>query len=117
MRVLVCGDRNWVDKDAVRRELEKFPKDTVVLEGEARGADTLGRDVAEELGLTVEKYPADWNQYGKAAGPIRNKEMLQHGAPDLVLAFHCNLSTSRGTKHMVGIAKKAGVPVQVIGAD
>lgn len=114
MRVLVCGDRNWVDKAAVRRELEKFPKDTVVIEGEARGADTLGREVAEEMGFEVEAYPADWEQYGRAAGPIRNKEMLAQGKPDMVLAFHRCISESKGTAHMMKIANKAGVVVVLI---
>lgn len=114
MRVLICGGRNWVDKDAIRRELEKFSKDTVVIEGEARGADTLGREVAEEMGFEVEAYPADWEQYGKAAGPIRNKEMLIQGKPDMVLAFHRRISESKGTTHMMKIANKAGVVVVLI---
>ena len=114
MKVLVCGDRNWTNKEAIRRELSKLPTDTVVIEGEARGADTLGRIVAEEIGFEFEAYPADWEQYGRAAGPIRNKEMLTEGKPDLVLAFHENIEKSKGTKNMIKIAQKAGIDTRLI---
>lgn len=59
-------------------------------------------------------YPADWKTYGRAAGPIRNRQMLTCGQPDLVLAFHDALEISKGTANMVKIARKAGVPVVVI---
>lgn len=114
MRVLVCGDRNWPRYSVIRKRLEKLPEDTIIVHGCARGADRIAGAVAKELGFKVEKFPADWKHYGKAAGPIRNKKMLKEGKPDLVLAFHSNLSASRGTKHMVTIARKAGVEVEVI---
>lgn len=52
-------------------------------------------------------YHADWNAHGRSAGPIRNAKMLAEGKPDLVVAF----PGGKGTAHMVGIARKAGVPV------
>lgn len=113
MRILVCGDRNWSKKEVIRRELEKFPKETTVIHGAARGADTLGGIVARELGFSVEEYPANWEKYGKAAGPIRNRQMLET-KPDLVLAFHHDLNKSKGTKHMLKIAKEAGIEVKVV---
>lgn len=113
MRILVCGDRNWSNKEAIRRELEKFPKGTTIIHGAARGADTLGGIVAKELGFEIEEYPADWNKYGKMAGSIRNRQMLDAN-PDLVLAFHHALSQSKGTKDMVQISREAGVEVRVI---
>jgi len=60
-------------------------------------------------------FPADWGQYGKAAGVIRNIDMLKYGEPDLVLAFHHNIYESKGTKDMVTRAREADVPVYVIG--
>jgi hypothetical protein len=63
-----------------------------------RGADTLAGIIAEQIGLQVEVYPADWNRHGQAAGPIRNQQMLDQGRPDIVLAFHANISQSKGTK-------------------
>lgn len=115
MRVLVCGDRDWLNKALVKKKLEELKgKIEVVIEGEARGADTCGRIAAQELGIPVLKFPADWKKHGKAAGPIRNNQMLKEGEPDLVLAFHSNIEESKGTKHMVKIARKAGIEVIIV---
>ena len=114
MRVLVCGDRNWEDAQTIRRDLLGFPTGTVIIQGGCRGADRLARRVAEELGLQVEEYPADWRRYGRGAGPVRNQRMLKEGGPDLVLAFHPDLTESKGTKDMVGRARKAGIEVRVL---
>jgi len=113
-RVLVCGSRNWTDKKAILEFLWKLSRDTLIIEGEGRGADRIARDLAILLGFNILPFPADWKRYGKAAGPIRNQQMLDEGKPDLVVAFHNNLSKSKGTKDMVNRAKKAGIPVQVI---
>jgi len=113
MRVLVCGDRNWTNIHAIWRHLVGLSKDTIIIEGEARGVDSLAREVAESLGMKVMPFPADWNKHGRAAGPIRNIQMLKEGKPDLVLAFHPDLEKSKGTKHMVEISKKAGIEVMV----
>ena|SRR5260221_10634670 len=114
MRVLVCGDRDWTEPETIADRLSKLPKDTVIIEGEARGADSLGKKEALRLGLLVLAFPAQWDIHGKAAGPIRNQKMLKEGKPDLVLAFHNDIEHSKGTKHMVQIARKAGVPVEII---
>ena len=112
MRLLICGDRNYSDKEAIRQVIEKF-KPSVIIEGEAKGADSLAREVGEELGIEVEKYPADWAAYGRAAGPIRNSKMLKAGKPDIVVGFHDNISESKGTKNMLSISLIAGKPVFV----
>jgi len=109
MRVLVCGDREWTDLAAILREL-KHHRATVVIHGGARGADTLAGEAARQMKIPVEMFPAQWNLYGKSAGPIRNKQMLVEGEPDLVLAFHSDLMSSRGTRDMVRRADRAGVP-------
>lgn len=111
MRVLVCGCRHWKRMDIIERELKKFPLGTIVIEGEAPGADTLGRFVAERLGFEVIPFPAKWHIYKRGAGPIRNQQMLDEGKPELVLAFHENISKSIGTKDMVNRAKIAGIKV------
>jgi hypothetical protein len=113
MRVLFCGDRHWTSRHVIYRWMVKV-KPTVVIEGEARGADRIAREVADSLGIPVERYPANWSQYHRAAGPIRNKQMLVEGKPDLVLAFHDDLNSSKGTKNMVTLAQKAGVPWKAI---
>jgi YspA, cpYpsA-related SLOG family len=121
MRVLVCGDRNWVDPAPIRRELRKLKRASrkeplVVIEGAARGADNIAGAIALSMGCEVEAYPAKWEEYGRAAGPIRNKEMLVKGKPDLVIAFHPNIEESKGTANMVSQAQKAGIPTEVYSA-
>jgi len=115
VRILVTGDRNWTDEQTILAALVglKAREGTAVtiIHGAARGADTIAGRIAKELGFDVEAYPADWNKYGKAAGPIRNKQMLREGKPQGVLAFHDDLFHSRGTRNMVEISKSAGLPV------
>ena len=60
--------------------------------------------------MPVSIYPADWDKHGKAAGPIRNKQMIDEGKPDLVIAF----PGGRGTAGAVRLAKFAGVTVRVV---
>jgi hypothetical protein len=113
VRVLVCGSRDWINKEAIRRELSFCGKDPVIIEGEAAGADKLAREVAEEMGWEFESYPADWEHYGKAAGPIRNRRMLVEGKPDIVLAFSTHIKTSKGTLNMIQQAEAAHLCVEV----
>lgn len=113
MKVLVCGSRDWAAEAPIRERLSKLPKDTIILEGGARGADTLARHAAEFLGLKVMEFPADWDQHGRAAGPLRNQKMIDEG-PGLVIAFHPDISKSRGTGDTVGRAKRRNIPVEVI---
>lgn len=111
MRVLVCGSRHFNDTGLLERTLDKISI-TTLIEGEARGADKLGRAYAERRGIPVRAFPADWNTHGKAAGSIRNSQMLKEGNPELVVAFLA--PDSRGTANMISQAEKAGVPVKVI---
>ncbi len=106
MRVLVCGGRDYADQQAVDAVLRTVSEHAVIVHGAARGADSLAANFADATGRKVEAYPADWDQYGKAAGAIRNKQMLDTGI-DVVIAF----PGGRGTAHMKGIAREAGVPV------
>ena len=114
-KILFCGDRNYRNKNAIwnvmRDLIEEFGKFTAI-HGDARGADKLSGEVAEEFNLKVEKYPADWNKYGKFAGPIRNREMLDQ-RPDLVIAFHPFISNSKGTKDCISEARKRKIEVRL----
>jgi uncharacterized protein YeaO (DUF488 family) len=114
MRVLICGDRNWIKKETIRKRLESLPWNSIIIHGDARGADKIAGSVAEEMGLRVEKYPAEWQKHGRSAGPRRNIQMLSEGKPDLVIAFHTDISASKGTKHMLKISQKAGVKTELI---
>ena len=111
MRVLVCGGRDFTAKQWMFQQLnacnhERGPF-SVVIHGGARGADTLAGEWADAHGFPVRVYRADWKLNGKAAGPIRNKIMLDHGKPDLVIAFH----GGRGTDDMIKRARAAGIDV------
>lgn len=114
MRVLCCGDRNWTSYKIIRRELEKLDDYTTVINGRANGADSIAAYIARQLNYPVMDFPADWNFYGRAAGPIRNKQMLDEGKPDLVLAFHTDIKNSKGTKNMIEQAEKRGIKVILI---
>lgn len=93
-----------------------LPTGTIIIEGEASGADTLARQVGENLGFDVWQFPADWKLHGKSAGPIRNRRMVLEGKPDLVIAFHTNLKKSKGTADMVAYARSKGIKVEVVTA-
>ena len=118
MRVLVTGDRNYNKLGIIERELKKFPSGTIIIHGAAPGADTLAGFVAERIGLKVindgKGFPADWRRYGKGAGPVRNKQMLDEGKPDLILAFHDDIKNSKGTKNMINKGIKAGKRIILI---
>lgn len=110
MKVLVCGGRDFEDAALVERVLDSFHKQrglTGIIEGGARGADTLGRLYGERHGVPVTTFHAEWKRLGRAAGPIRNKRMLDEGKPDLVVAF----PGGHGTANMIWQAKADGVEV------
>ena len=140
MRILICGDRYWNNIKTIISALQYISlservdyKDMVIIEGEASGADKLGKEAALMLGVPKEnilEFPAPWrdiegkpayqigvnragHRYWKAAGPFRNKQMLVEGKPDIVLAFHRDIKLSRGTKHMVNTAIKANIKVHL----
>lgn len=116
MRVLVCGDRNWDRGDYLFGVLDGIHASqtvTVVIEGEAHGADQLAARWGQMRGVLVLPFSADWGNQGRAAGIIRNNAMLKHGKPELVVAFHPDIAHSKGTGDMVARARKAGVEVWV----
>lgn len=115
MKVLVTGDRNWNNWASVWRSLRGLGPLTEIVHGGARGADSMCAYVANKLGYTVHEHKAKWDLYGKAAGPLRNQEMLdKHPNIGLCLAFHDDLAHSKGTADMVRRARAKGIPVNVI---
>jgi hypothetical protein len=109
--LLVCGSRTVTDLKWVRclADTFKYLKVSKVIHGGAKGADTLAGLAAQLLKLDEHVFMADWDRHGKAAGPIRNQEMLDEGRPDLVLALYPDTGITKGTKDMVDRARKAGV--------
>lgn len=119
-RILVTGSRTWPSPELIlaqlRRTVEIFevPSGYTLIHGDAPGADTMAAWAAEEvrkedgIDIEIEAYPADWETYGHAAGPKRNKEMVDLGA-DICLAFqHKN---SKGTANCIEKATEAGILV------
>ena len=113
IKVLVCGDRNWRDLDKIRIRLAALGSDVTIVHGDCRGADRMAGFVGHQLGMKVIAVPAKWTTLGRAAGPIRNQAMIDM-VPDLVLAFHSNLSNSTGTVDTINRAKLARIPFEVI---
>lgn len=132
--MLICGDRHWIDyrfiylwikvlaknHEEVHHILKDYPsgmEPLMIIEGEADGVDMMARVAAEQLGIEVLKFPANWKLHGKAAGPIRNQQMLDEGKPDLVMAFHDDIEHSKGTRDMIRRARKArsglGIPYRI----
>jgi hypothetical protein len=110
MRILVCGGRDYPNREKLFVILDvwhhSYP-DLVIIQGAARGADSFAGQWAKYRGVPQEIFPADWDKHGKSAGFKRNRQMLEEGRPNLVLAF----AGGRGTAMMVDIAEKAGVSV------
>lgn len=105
MRVIVAGGRNFRDYNLLCNILDDFHKENKIDEvvcGGARGADSLGEQWAKEHNIPVKYFPADWDTYGLAAGPIRNQAMAEYG--DYLIAFWDG--KSRGTKGMIYCMKR-----------
>jgi hypothetical protein len=117
MRVIVTGSMSWTDEEAVRRELTRLPAGSVVVHGDASGVDEIAGWVARQLGLAVERYAKDeddYRRYGKGAWKGLNERMLAAGAA-LVLAFHPELGVpgkARGSGHLIRLAEEKGVEVR-----
>lgn len=117
MRVLVCGPRDWRAEKPITDSLSfwrVFGGRLVIIHGGASGADDIADRFGFYWGVDREVYRPDWEAHGKAAGPIRNAEMLRDGKPEIVLAFrYAGEGWTRGTGDMVRKATAAGVPVTV----
>ncbi len=114
-RILITGDRDWVDRRMMLNIIKTHLPIEVIIHGCARGADTLAGQISEELNIPVDEFPADWDKYHKAAGHIRNQQMLTEGKPTLVLAFHLNIMESKGTRDMIKRSLFAKLPVYLNG--
>jgi hypothetical protein len=113
-RVIVAGTRTFNDYELLRDRLNlllsnRLPN-VAIVSGCAKGADQLGERYAAELGLEVHRYPADWNRYGKSAGPRRNALMADNA--DACVVFWDN--KSRGTANMINIAYDKEIPLRVV---
>ena len=129
MRVIIAGGRDFNDFKLLESNINKIFKqlsdeksisacidesNIEIICGKARGADTLGEQFAKEYKLSIKYFPADWNTYGKSAGYRRNAEMANYAKEDngVLIAFWDG--KSKGTKHMIDLAKSNNIRVFII---
>ena len=115
-RVIIAGTRSFSDYELLRDSCNNLLSEkqrthtVVVISGTARGADQMGERYARERGFQLRRFPADWEQYGKSAGHIRNAKMADNA--DALIAFWDG--ESKGTKNMIDNARRKGLAVRVI---
>jgi predicted Rossmann fold nucleotide-binding protein DprA/Smf involved in DNA uptake len=110
MSLAVIGSRTFNDYNLLKETLEGYEGLEEIISGGATGADTLAERYAKEKGIPLRVFLPDWNKYGKAAGPIRNKLIVE--ASDHVVAFWDGIS--RGTKSSIDIANQLGKPIDIV---
>ena len=111
MKFIIAGSRNMVPTKEDWDTLDRFRTTiTEVVSGCAKGADTFGEEWADDQRLPVKKFPADWDKYGRNAGPIRNKQMAEYA--DGLVAFR--FKNSKGTTNMIKQARECELEVVVI---
>lgn len=118
IKVIIAGTRDFNDYAFLKKNVDYFlqginpnNEEIEIVSGNARGADKLGERYAKEHNLPVKLFPANWDKYGKRAGYLRNQEMANYS--DMLIAFWDE--KSKGTKHMIDIAKKQDLTVIVVG--
>lgn len=112
-RVIIAGTRTYDDYASLKAyadyKLSRIEDDIEIVSGGARGADALGEMYAREKGYSIKRFQAEWDRYGKSAGPRRNEAMAKYA--DALLAYWDG--ESRGTKSMIELAKANGLKVGV----
>jgi len=110
MITIIAGPRSITDSQVLATAIERCPwKITEVVSGAAKGVDRLGEAYARGYWKPLHRFAADWKKHGKAAGPIRNKQMADVG--EALLAVWDG--KSKGTKNMIDVAKNQGLLVYV----
>lgn len=126
LRVIIAGGREFNDLPLLRNKCVEIIREVTkednsidkvrIVSGTARGADRLGEQYAQIMHYDVSKFPAAWDIYGKSAGYRRNAEMAKFASEDgnigVLIAFWDG--KSRGTKHMIDLAKRYGLKVHAV---
>lgn len=110
MRALIYGGRVFHDWPFAYTALWRLAVQygfTVVIHGQAKGADTLADQWATVVGLPVFRYPADWERLGRAAGGTRNQQMIDEGKPDIGVGFPGGVGTADMTRRL----RRHNIPV------
>lgn len=120
-KLTVTGSREAKSKedqqfvyDTLKRETDKLRAlgELTIFVGDCpSGVDAVTSDFATDNRITCIVHEAAWEQYGRAAGPIRNKSLMERATR--VFAFPKSGAKNRGTTNAVNQAKKKGIPVEV----
>lgn len=121
MNLIIAGCRDFTDRDFIYEGIDSFITDhgtpDLIIEGGATGVDRIAGEYARDHNIPLRIFKADWNKYGRVAGPIRNEKMAryvfdricrysEHG---YLLAFWDG--KSRGTKNMIEKAQRYGLTI------
>lgn len=121
MRIIIAGSRTFNDYNLLKKrcieiidDLYRYGHiteymgflDITVVSGTARGADQMGERFAKETQLEVVRMPANWDRDGKSAGYKRNEQMAKYAKEDYGVLIAFWDGQSKGTKHMIDLAKK-----------
>lgn len=112
-KVIIAGGRDFKDYELLKGKLNIYLsnlENITIVSGGANGADLLGEQYAKEKGLELVIFPADWNTYGKAAGPVRNRQMAEYS--DYLIAFWDG--KSKGTYNMINTAEELGLKIKIV---
>ncbi len=116
LRVVIAGCRHYSNYNEAKSFIEENLNDlffnngsVIILSGGCKGADALGERYATEKNLQIEKHIAHWDLYGRAAGPKRNKEMVD--SCDRIICFWDGIS--KGTQSTINYAKTAGKDIRI----
>jgi len=111
-RVIIAGGRTFKDYDrlcSVCDYMLQNQKEIEIVSGTAMGADKLGEKYAQERGYKIARFPAKWDEHGRAAGFIRNEEMAKYA--DALIAFWDG--RSKGSEHMINLAKRYKLKIKI----
>jgi len=113
MKTIIAGSRSILGYDVVKGFIDSLDLEiTEVVSGTAKGVDTLGEQYAKEYNIPIKRFPADWNKYGNAAGPIRNEQMIDYvGEEGQVIIIWDGIS--RGTLSTIRLAKAKNIPLYI----
>jgi len=123
LRVIIAGSRDFNDYELLKREVlnilnqDNRPKEFIkIVSSGARSTDRLGEQFAKEFGFEIKQFLANWDGLGKRAGYVRNADMAKFACADgnygMLIAFWDG--KSKGTKHMIDLAKRYGLDVHVV---
>ncbi len=120
-RIIIAGSRQFNDYEKMLKTLDELGVHLInlvdpieIISGHAPGADALGEKFAKAYGYPLKIFPAKWDIYGRAAGPIRNEQMAKYASEadrGILIAFP--IGESKGTRNMIKLAKQYGLETYI----